>query len=68
MADLIRGQDQATALLKGHLQPVLPLEPGRIDQLLGQLDDPAFKVRDHATAALAQLDARIAETTARSAG
>jgi WD40 repeat protein len=48
---------EAVALLKEKLRPVVAVEPGRLKQLLADLGDRHFAVRDRAMQALEDMDA-----------
>src|SRR5262245_50420146 len=58
MCDLVAAPTQAVALLNQHLQPAPALEAEKVQQLIANLDDGNFKVREKAMAALLQLDER----------
>jgi hypothetical protein len=47
------------AWIKGQLKPVAPLDPKRMDELIGQLDHEQFKVRQKATTELLHLGERL---------
>jgi hypothetical protein len=59
MCDLAGVPTPAVALLNQQLQPAPALDLERVNQLLANLGDPTFKVRQKATAALLQLDRRV---------
>jgi WD40 repeat protein len=46
---LRRAPDKAVALLDAHLRPMRAIDPGRLEQLLKDLDAPLFAVREKAT-------------------
>jgi hypothetical protein len=58
MCDLAAAPAQAVALLDRRLRPAPALDPDAVNRLLTDLGDPAFGVRQKATAALLQLDER----------
>jgi RNA polymerase sigma factor (sigma-70 family) len=59
MCDLAGAPAQAVALLNQQLQPAPALDLETVNQLIANLGDPTFKVREKAIAALLQLDGRV---------
>jgi hypothetical protein len=55
VAELAASPREAVSFLEKKLQPAPALDPERLRQLLGRLDDPGFKVREQAMAELQQL-------------
>jgi WD40 repeat protein len=59
MCDLIAAPTPAVTLLNQRLKPAPALDPKAVNRLLTGVGDPAFGVREKATAALLQLDERV---------
>jgi RNA polymerase sigma factor (sigma-70 family) len=59
MIDLVAAPKEAVPWLKERLKPVAALDAKRVQELIGQLDDLQFKVRDSATKELLQLGEQI---------
>jgi hypothetical protein len=62
IACLVAKPEEAVKLLKRHLHPIEPVTSKQLDQLVADLDDDSFAVRERATQRLAELG-----ETARSA-
>jgi WD40 repeat protein len=56
MGVLVRVPGQSVSLLKDHLHPVAPADPGTLKRLIADLDSDHFETRQKATAELIDLD------------
>jgi WD40 repeat protein len=59
MLDLIADPKNAVELIRARLKPVVAVEPKRIEELVHQLGDEQYKVRDKATAELLKIGDQI---------
>jgi WD40 repeat protein len=59
LCDLTGAPTPTVALLNRQLRPAPALDLATVNRLIADLGDPAFKVRQKATAALLQLDERV---------
>jgi len=59
ICDLASAPDQTLALIKDKVKPVQSVEMKRIEDLVTQLDDPQYKVRQQARAELFEMGDRI---------
>jgi RNA polymerase sigma factor (sigma-70 family) len=59
MIDLVAGAKQSVSFLKDRLKPAAVLDGKRVQELIGQIDDPKTKVRDQAAQELLQLGEQI---------
>src|SRR5262249_29696254 len=55
LADLVAAPKQAVAFLKEHVQPAAPIDIRRVGELMAQLDDGQYKVREKANAELLKM-------------
>jgi WD40 repeat protein len=59
LCDLVAAPRDAVPFLEDRIKPAAPLDMKRVGQLISQLDDPEFKVRDQASKELLHLDKRL---------
>jgi RNA polymerase sigma factor (sigma-70 family) len=57
--DLVAAPREAVPFLRDRLKPAAPVDARRVQELLGQVDDPQFKVRDPAIKELLKLGEQI---------
>jgi WD40 repeat protein len=59
MGDLVAAPKDTVAFLKEQLKPVAPIDLERVQELIEQLDDPKFPVREKAARELEQLGEQV---------